>query len=109
MKNKLQALFNSTLALTQLRVVAAYRVTYAPEQSERPELPIQVYTIVGNPKKLAWRSQAGNKLFTALMPRRNRFASFRADRTLSVNFAGWRILSPAQAVSYRKTLTTVAA
>lgn len=109
MKNKLQNMFNSALSLAQLRVVAAYRVTYAPEQSQRPELPIQVYTIVGNPKRLAWRSKAGNKLFTALMPRRNTFASFRADRTLSVNFAGWRILSPKQAASYRKTLATAAA
>ena len=106
MKNKLQSLFNSILSM---RVVAAYRVTYAPEVSERPELPIQTYLIAGNPKHLAWRSQAGNKLFTALLPRRNRCASFRADRTLSVNFAGWRILSAGQAKSYQKTLTTATA
>jgi hypothetical protein len=101
-------LINRIAQLRNSILVPTYRVTYAPEASRNPHMPIQSYLIAGNPKALAWRSKAGNKLFTALLPRKNEFASFRADRTLSVNFAGWRILSPKQAASYRKTLVTAA-
>ena len=92
------------LALTQCQIVPTYYVTYAPEKSQNSFLPIQVYLIAGNPKDLAWRSKVGNRLFTALLPIKNRFASFRADRTLSINFAGWRLLSAEQALCYQKTL-----
>lgn len=102
----LRKLYNQIVALTAISIVPAYRVTYAPEDSSKPELPIQTYLIAGNPKDLAFRSKAGNRLFTALLPRKNEFASFRADRTLSVNFAGWRILTPKQTASYRKSLAT---
>jgi hypothetical protein len=94
--NNIKNLLNSTF-------VPTYRITYAPEMSRNPHLPIQQYTIAGNPKHLAWRSKAGNKLFTALLPRKNEYASFRADRTLSVNFSGWALLSPKQVVAFQKT------
>jgi hypothetical protein len=94
--NNIKNLLNSTL-------VPTYRITYAPEVSRNPHLPIQQYTIAGNPKHLAWRSKAGNKLFTALLPRKNEYASFRADRTLSVNFSGWALLSPKQVAAFQKT------
>jgi len=96
--------YNKLIAASQFRVVSTYRITYAPEASRDPNLPIQVYTIAGNPKNLAWRSKIGNRLFTALLPASGKYASFRADRTLSVNFAGWRLLSPKLAACYRKTL-----
>ena len=99
MKNimtNIKNLLNSTF-------VPTYRITYAPEMSRNPHLPIQQYTIAGNPKHLAWRSKAGNKLFTALLPRKNEYASFRADRTLSVNFSGWALLSPKQVAAFQKT------
>ena len=96
-------IINNIKNLINSAIVPTYRITYAPEVSRNPHLPIQHYTIAGNPKHLAWRSKAGNKLFTALLPRNNEYASFRADRTLSVNFSGWALLSPKQAVAFQKT------
>lgn len=64
-----------------------YNVLYAPDVSES-SAPIQTYKVLGNPKAAAWKSSAGNRLFT--LPVRNRqeeFRSFRADRCLSVTWA----------------------
>jgi len=96
-------IINNIKNLINSAIVPTYRITYAPEVSRNPHLPIQHYTIAGNPKHLAWRSKAGNKLFTALLPRNNEYASFRADRTLSVNFSGWALLSPKQVAAFQKT------
>jgi len=64
-----------------------YNVLYAPEEYKSGS-PIKKYKVIGNPRKAAWKSKAGNRLFT--LPVKNRegeFRSFRADRVLSVNFA----------------------
>lgn len=90
--------------LVPFRIVPTYRITYAPDNSRNPFLPIQSYKIAGNPKHLAWKSKAGNTLFTALMPRTGQFATFRADRTLSINFSGWTLLAASQFTAYDKTL-----
>lgn len=100
--NKLITLIANLMAS---RIVPTYRVTYAPDVSRNPHLPIQSYKIAGNPKHLAWKSKAGNRLFTALLPCANHYAAFRADRTLSVNFSGWTLLSVKQFAAYSKTLS----
>jgi hypothetical protein len=75
-------------------VMPTYKVTYAPENS-RSTAPIQDYRIVGHPRKLAWRSHSGHRLFTALSAANHeRYIAFRADRVLSINFAGFTLLSP---------------
>lgn len=102
MKNN--TMLNKLAKLIPFRIVPTYRVTYAPSDSRNPFLPIQSYEIAGNPKHLAWKSKAGNTLFTAFMPRSGQYASFRADRTLSVNFTGWTILAAAKFAAYGKTL-----
>ena len=80
--------------LLALRIAPTYKVTYAPEKSRKPELPIQVYNIVGNPKNLAWRSHAGHKLFTTYTANKEkRFIAFRADRVLSINFSGFTLVT----------------
>lgn len=76
------------------RFAPVYTITYAPADSSNPHLPIQQYRVIEHPRRLAWRSKAGNRLFTALSAKRHQFNSFRADRTLSVNFSGIKFLNP---------------
>lgn len=98
LQNLIQFVKNSRLA-------PVYTVTYAPADSKNPHLPIQQYRIVQHPRKLAWRSSAGNKLFTALSAKHHQFNSFRADRTLSVNFSGIKFLTPELNRLVRSTLS----
>jgi hypothetical protein len=92
-----------------IRIVPTYKITYAPAVSRKPELPIQVYEILGNPKNLAWKSHAENRLFTAVNARRtNKFIAFRADRTLSVNFSGFKLISSGVTKAFKNTLVSVA-
>jgi len=91
--------------LRQTRIAPTYTVTYAPADSRNPHLPIQKYGIIEHPRHLAWKSQAGNRLFTAFSSRSDRFIAFRADRVLSVNFSGWKILTPQINAKVAKTLT----
>jgi hypothetical protein len=89
------------------RIARTYIVTYAPADSRNPHLPIQKYSIIEHPRKLAWKSQAQNRLFTALSAKNtNQFNAFRADRVLSVNFSGWKLLTPEVNKQVNKTLTT---
>jgi hypothetical protein len=89
------------------RIAPTYIVTYAPADSRNPHLPIQKYHIIEHPRKLAWKSQAQNRLFTALSAKdENQFNAFRADRVLSVNFSGWKLLTPEVNKKVDKTLTT---
>ena len=60
------------------RIARTYVVTYAPADSRNPHLPIQKYSIIEHPRKLAWKSQAGNRLFTALSAKDEN--QFNADR-----------------------------
>lgn len=76
------------------RFAPVYTITYAPADSNNPHLPIQQYRVIEHPRRLAWRSKAGNRLFTALSAKGKKFNSFRADRTLSVNFSGVKFLNP---------------
>jgi hypothetical protein len=87
------------------RFAPVYTVTYTPEDSRNPHLPIQKYSIVEHPRKLAWRSKAGNRLFTALSAKHHEFNSFRADRTMSVNFSGIKFLSPKLNKLAKRTLS----
>jgi hypothetical protein len=87
------------------RFAPVYTITYAPADSRNPHLPIQKYSIVEHPRKLAWRSKAGNRLFTALSAKHHQFNSFRADRTLSVNFSGIKFLSPELNKLAKRTLS----
>ena len=89
------------------RIARTYVVTYAPADSRNPHLPIQKYSIIEHPRKLAWKSQAGNRLFTALSAKdENQFNAFRADRVLSVNFSGWKLLTPEVNKQVAKTLSS---
>lgn len=89
------------------RIAPTYKVTYAPADSRNPHLPIQKYSIIEHPRKLAWKSQAGNRLFTALSAKdENQFNAFRADRVLSVNFSGWKLLTPETNKQVAKTLSS---
>lgn len=91
------------------RIAPVYVVTYAPADSRNPQLPIQKYRIIEHPRKLAWKSKANNRLFTALSAREaEHFIAFRADRVLSVNFAGWKFLPPKVNQLVKRTLTTPA-
>ena len=90
-------------------IAPTYKVTYAPTDSRNPHLPIQRYRIVSHPRKLAWKSHAGNRLFTALSAANHQnFIAFRADRVLSVNFAGFTLLSPQAQAKVKSTLTSIA-
>ena len=94
MKNNIANLLNN---LRNARIVSTYKVVYAPEKSRNPHLPIQSYNIIGHPRNQAWRSNAGHRLFTARMAGNHQsFASFRAERVLSVNWSGFAIVSAAQ-------------
>ena len=94
-------------AILAIRIVPTYKVTYAPADSRKPESPVQVYNILGHPKNLAWKSHAGNRLFTAVNARHTeKFIAFRADRTLSVNFSGLAFLTPKVAKTFKGTLTS---
>ena len=95
-------------SLLAIRLVPTYKVTYAPLESRNPANPIQTYTIAGKPQNLAWKSSAGHRLFTGYSPKSKRFISFRADRTLSINFAGFAFLTPTAGKSYLSTLSTPA-
>ncbi len=76
-------------------IVPTYKVLYNPIDSRNQHRPIQSYTIVGNPRNRAWKSSAGNTLFTALSARNfEKFIAFRSERVLSVNFAGFTVLTP---------------
>lgn len=89
--------------------VPVFKVTYAPADSKRPELPIQTYRILAHPRKMAWRSKAKNRLFTAVSANDNQsYISFRADRVLSVNFAGVSFLGPKTFSKVKKTFKTPA-
>jgi hypothetical protein len=100
---------NILSTLLACRIVPTYKVTYAPADSRKPELPVQVYNILGHPKKLAWKSHAGNRLFTAVNARHtDKFIAFRADRTLSVNFSGFAFLTPKVSKAFKGTLISVA-
>lgn len=93
--------------LRNTRIAPVYTVTYAPIDSRNPELPIQKYNIIEHPRKMAWKSKEGNRLFTALSSNKTcHFISFRADRVLSVNFSGWKILLPKVNNKVAKTLVT---
>lgn len=96
--------------ILSLRIVPTYKITYAPADSRKPGLPVQVYNILGHPKNLAWKSHAGNRLFTAINARHTeKFIAFRSDRTLSVNFSGFKFLTPAVSKAFKNTLVSVAA
>jgi hypothetical protein len=85
--------------------VPVFKVTYAPADSKRPELPIQTYKILQHPRNMAWRSKVGNRLFTAVSANeRDHFISFRADRVLSVNFAGVSLVGPKTFQRVKSTL-----
>jgi hypothetical protein len=101
-------LFAVAFALAQgYRFAPVYKITYAPEDSRNSHLPIQRYHIIRHPRHLAWKSQAKNRLFTALSARHaGQFNAFRADRVLSVNWAGWQLISPEAQRNVAKTLTT---
>ena len=74
-------------------IAPTYKVLYNPIDSRNPHRPIQTYSIIGNPRNRAWKSSAGNTLFTALSARNfEKFIAFRSERVLSVNFAGFTIL-----------------
>lgn len=89
------------------RIAPTYVVTYAPEDSRNPHLPIQKYGIIEHPRKMAWKSQAKKRLFTAVSSHDSeRFIAFRADRVLSVNFSGWKLLTPEVNKQVSRTLTT---
>ena len=104
MKNKIQKFFKHLFAL---RFAPVYKVLYAPAESRNPFLPVQKYKIIGNPTKLAWRSQAGKSLFTALNANDyNSYIAFRTDRVLSVNFAGVRVIPYNVRELVDKTLTS---
>lgn len=103
MKNQIARISSFVKMLLSYRPYATYKVTYAPEDSRNPHLPVQVYHIIGHPEHLAWKSKAGNRLFTARFANdKNHIASFRSDRVLSVNFAGVTFLtqSPAKLVGF---------
>jgi hypothetical protein len=94
MKNLIVSLVALLKSLSSYRLYATYKVTYAPEDSRKPHLPVQVYHIIGHPEHLAWKSKAGNRLFTARFANdKMHIASFRSDRVLSVNFAGVTFLT----------------
>jgi hypothetical protein len=76
-------------------LAVVYSVLYAPKESRNPHLPIQRYTIIGNPRNQAWRSKAKHNLFTAVTADKGNFVSFRAERVLSVNFAGVKLVKVA--------------
>mgnify|MGYP003346084599 FL=1 len=85
--------------------VPVFKVTYAPADSKRPELPIQTYKILQHPRNMAWKSRVGNRLFTAVSANeRDHFISFRADRVLSVNFAGVSLVGPKTFQRVKSTL-----
>lgn len=87
--------------------VPVFKVTYAPADSRRPELPIQTYRILAHPRKMAWKSKAKNRLFTAVSASdHENYISFRADRVLSVNFAGVSLVGPKTFSKVKKTLRT---
>lgn len=76
-------------------IAPTYKVLYNPIMSRNPARPIQSYTIVGNPRHRAWKSSGGNTLFTALSAHNHeKFIAFRSERVLSVNFAGFTVLTP---------------
>ena len=95
-------MFTLLIALLILAIIGAfktgfiaptYKVLYNPIDSRNPHRPIQTYSIIGNPRNRAWKSSAGNTLFTALSARNfEKFIAFRSERVLSVNFAGFTIL-----------------
>lgn len=88
------------------RIAPTYVITYAPADSRNPHLPIQKYGIIEHPRKMAWKSQAQNRLFTAVSSHDSeRFIAFRADRVLSVNFSGWKLLTPEVNKQVARTLT----
>jgi len=97
-------MFTLLIALLILAIIGAfktgfiaptYKVLYNPIDSRNSNRPIQTYTIVGNPRNRAWKSSAGNTLFTALSARNfEKFIAFRSERVLSVNFAGFTVLTP---------------
>lgn len=93
--------------LAGYRFAAVYKVLYAPADSRNPHLPIQRYRILCHPRRLAWKSIAGNRLFTALSASNHEhYIAFRADRVLSVNFAGLTLLSPYAQSKVKSTLTS---
>jgi hypothetical protein len=79
--------------LTSKFISPKYIVTYAPEKSRRPDLPIQQYQIIGRPNQ-GWKSSANKRLFTAVNANNGEYLSFRADRVLSINFSGFKVLTP---------------
>lgn len=93
---------------TNYRIAPIYSVTYAPAESRNPHLPIQKYRVIEHPRRLAWKSKANNRLFTAVSAKENNFIAFRADRVLSVNFSGWKLLTPEIDKLVKQTLTTPA-
>lgn len=97
MKQTIKIITSALNSVRNARLALTYKVVYAPMNSRRPELPIQTYNIIGHPRNQAWRSNAGNRLFTArLAGDHQSFASFRADKVLSVNWSGFAIVSAAQ-------------
>lgn len=104
MKNIINSVINF---VRNSRIAPVYTVTYAPANSRNPHLPIQKYGVIEHPRKLAWKSKAGDRLFTALSSKdSSRFIAFRADRVLSVNFSGWKLLTPEINKQVGKTLST---